>query len=72
MPATQHGEVPTGKYVSLKVAADLLHVDVKTIKNWIKAGHLQGFRINNRLWRVQQDELLSLVTPIRTTHAGKQ
>ncbi|WP_216917814.1 helix-turn-helix domain-containing protein [Nocardia noduli] len=58
--STQSAEVPTG-LINLKTAASLIDVDVKTLKNWIKAGRIRGFRINGRLWRVQRDELLGLV-----------
>ncbi|MFD0362743.1 helix-turn-helix domain-containing protein [Nocardia sp. GCM10030253] len=49
--------------INLRTAAALVAVDVKTIKNWIKAGDLQGFLVNGRMWRVQRDELLGLVRP---------
>lgn len=52
------------RLINLKTAASLIDVDVKTIKNWIKAGHLQGFLVNGRMWRVQRDELLSLIRPV--------
>ncbi|MFE3057113.1 helix-turn-helix domain-containing protein [Nocardia sp. NPDC059239] len=50
--------------ISLKTAAELVEVDSKTIKNWIKAGVLQGFRVNDRLWRVNRDEVLALARPV--------
>ncbi|MGW4365429.1 helix-turn-helix domain-containing protein [Nocardia takedensis] len=53
-------DMPTG-LINLKTAASLIDVDVKTLKNWIKAGRLRGFRVNERLWRVQRDELLGLI-----------
>lgn len=56
--------------ISLKTAAALVEVDAKTIKNWIKAGDLQGFRINGRMWRVNRDELLALARPILADHSG--
>ncbi|MFE3222906.1 helix-turn-helix domain-containing protein [Nocardia sp. NPDC059228] len=50
--------------ISLKTAAELVEVDSKTIRNWIKAGVLQGFRVNDRLWRVNRDEVLALARPV--------
>ncbi|MEU7633845.1 helix-turn-helix domain-containing protein [Nocardia sp. NPDC049220] len=57
---TQSADTPTG-LINLKTAASLIDVDVKTLKNWIKAGRIRGFLVNGRLWRVQRDELLGLV-----------
>lgn len=52
------------RLISLKTAAALVDVDAKTIRNWIAAGHLRGFRINGHLLRVNHAELLALVRPI--------
>ncbi|WP_433759900.1 helix-turn-helix domain-containing protein [Nocardia sp. CA-135398] len=52
------------KLISLKTAAALVDVDPKTIRNWIAAGQLQGFRVNARMLRVNRDELLALVQPV--------
>ncbi|MEV0294211.1 helix-turn-helix domain-containing protein [Nocardia sp. NPDC050710] len=49
--------------ISLKTAAALVDVDTKTIRNWIAAGDLSGFRVNGRLLRVERDELLALIQP---------
>ncbi|MEV6562926.1 helix-turn-helix domain-containing protein [Nocardia sp. NPDC051756] len=52
--------IPTG------VAASLVHVDAKTITNWIKTGELRGWLVNGRRYRVRRSEVLSLVQPIAT------
>ncbi|MFC8046533.1 MULTISPECIES: helix-turn-helix domain-containing protein [Nocardia] len=52
------------RLISLKTAASLVDVDAKTIRNWISAGHLRGFRINGHLLRVNHAELLALVQPV--------
>ncbi|MBF6229491.1 helix-turn-helix domain-containing protein [Nocardia abscessus] len=52
--------------ISLKTAAALVDVDTKTIRNWIAAGDLNGFRVNGRLLRVERDELLALIRPAVT------
>ncbi|BDT95939.1 MULTISPECIES: helix-turn-helix domain-containing protein [Nocardia] len=52
------------RLISLKTAANLVDVDAKTIRNWIAAGHLRGFRINGHLLRVNHAELLALVQPV--------
>ncbi|MGA6209319.1 helix-turn-helix domain-containing protein [Nocardia testacea] len=49
--------------ISVRTAAALIDVDAKTIRNWIAAGDLSGFRVNGRLIRVERDELLGLVRP---------
>ncbi|MFI9636621.1 helix-turn-helix domain-containing protein [Nocardia sp. NPDC051929] len=57
--------------ISLKTAAALVDVDTKTIRNWIAAGDLNGFRVNGRLLRVERDELLALIRPAATViHGG--
>ena len=63
------GGAPRG-LISLRTAAALVDVDPKTIRNWISAGHLQGFRVNSRLLRVDRGELLALVQPVATTPDG--
>ncbi|MEU5760370.1 helix-turn-helix domain-containing protein [Nocardia sp. NPDC047648] len=57
--------------ISLKTAAALVDVDTKTIRNWIAAGDLNGFRVNGRLLRVERDEVLALIRPAATVvHGG--
>ncbi|MEV6322428.1 helix-turn-helix domain-containing protein [Nocardia sp. NPDC051787] len=56
--------------ISLKTAAALIDVDTKTIRNWIAAGDLNGFRVNGRLLRVERDELLALIRPAATVING--
>ncbi|WP_280413773.1 helix-turn-helix domain-containing protein [Nocardia carnea] len=58
------------RLISLKTAAALVDVDAKTIRNWISAGHLRGFRINGHLLRVNHAELLALVQPVGADLAG--
>lgn len=56
-------EAPRG-LISLKTAAALMDVDPKTIRNWISAGHLRGYRVNARMLRVDRNELMALVEPL--------
>ncbi|WP_069167248.1 helix-turn-helix domain-containing protein [Nocardia altamirensis] len=49
--------------ISLKSAAALIDVDTKTIRNWIAAGDLAGFRVNGHLLRVERDAVLALIRP---------
>ncbi|MFC9995833.1 helix-turn-helix domain-containing protein [Nocardia sp. NPDC127526] len=55
--------------ISLKTAAALIEVDPRTIKNWIKSGDLQGFRMKGRMWRVDHEELLALARPVVPEHS---
>ena len=56
--------------ISLKTAAALVDVDTKTIRNWIAAGDLNGFRVNGRLLRVERDELVALIRPTALVSEG--
>ncbi|MFI5716069.1 helix-turn-helix domain-containing protein [Nocardia sp. NPDC051750] len=55
------------RLISLKTAASLVDVDAKTIRNWIHAGQLRGFRVNGHLLRVNHAELLALVQPVASS-----
>ncbi len=56
--------------ISLKSAAALVDVDTKTIRNWIAAGDLAGFRVNGHLLRVERDEVLALIQPTSVAVSG--
>ncbi|MFJ9365427.1 helix-turn-helix domain-containing protein [Nocardia sp. NPDC101769] len=56
--------------ISLKTAAALVEVDPRTIKNWIKSGDLQGFRVKGRMWRIDREELLGLARPVAPKPTG--
>ncbi|MCP9621581.1 helix-turn-helix domain-containing protein [Nocardia otitidiscaviarum] len=53
--------------ISLKKAAALVDVDRKTIRHWIDAGLLQGYKLNGNMWRVNLHEVLALARPVITT-----
>ncbi|MBF6229347.1 helix-turn-helix domain-containing protein [Nocardia beijingensis] len=50
--------------IPASTAASLIHVDAKTIKNWIKTGDLRGWLVNGRHYRVRRSDVLSLVQPV--------
>lgn len=52
--------------IPASTAASLVHVDAKTIKNWVKAGELRGWLVNGRHYRVRRSEVLGLVQPVAT------
>ncbi|MGY2061690.1 helix-turn-helix domain-containing protein [Nocardia gipuzkoensis] len=55
--------------VSLKKAAALVDVQPQTIRNWIAAGLLQGYKLN-QLWRVDRREVLALARPVAVDPSG--
>ncbi|MGW4247973.1 helix-turn-helix domain-containing protein [Nocardia sp. NPDC004722] len=59
-----------GNLISVKVAAELVGMSPQTIRNLIKDGDLEGFRIKKGPWRVDPDELLDLVQPARPASSG--
>lgn len=56
--------------ISLKKAAALVDVDRKTIRHWIAAGHLQGYKLNGHMWRVSSREVLALARPVASLESG--
>lgn len=42
---------------SLQQAADLLGVNVMTVRRWIKKDTIRAFRAGKKLWRVPLDEI---------------
>ncbi|MFF0547217.1 helix-turn-helix domain-containing protein [Nocardia thailandica] len=57
--------------IPTSVAAALVHVDAKTITNWIKAGDLQGWTVNGRHYRVRRSQVLSLIQPVAPTNGDR-
>lgn len=51
-------------YITLCDAAEMLSVDVKTVRKRIAQGELNGYRLGGRVIRVAQDEVLALLKPI--------
>ncbi|QLY34492.1 helix-turn-helix domain-containing protein [Nocardia huaxiensis] len=56
--------------MSLRDAAALAQVDIKTVRRWINGGHLNGYRMGPRLLRVERSELLAIAKPIPTASSG--
>jgi len=51
--------------LGLNEAAEHLGVNPRTIRRYIAAGRLTGYRVGPRLIKIDLDELESLLTPIR-------
>jgi excisionase family DNA binding protein len=52
------------RLVPIRQAADLLHVDPRTIRRYIAAGLLTAVRIGPRMIRVDRDSLTVLTRPV--------
>ncbi len=48
---------PARRYASVKTAAELFDVDPKTVRRWIAEGLIHGYRIGNRLIKVDLSEI---------------
>jgi excisionase family DNA binding protein len=44
------------KLLTPEQVADILQVSVKTVKNWLRAGKLQGIK-TGQLWRIEPEAL---------------
>nr|WP_246598485.1 helix-turn-helix domain-containing protein [Nocardia tengchongensis] len=72
MTQRQTGDMraPTGQLISLREAAALAKVDIKTIRRWIDGGHLTAYRMGPRLLRVERSELLAVAKPVPASFSG--
>ena len=59
------------RLVSIAQASDYADVNPKTIRRWIAAGHLPGYRMGPRLLKVDLNELDAMLRPIATA-GGEQ
>lgn len=60
------------KFASLATAADIAGVSVKSIRRYIAAGRITGYRVGPRMIRVNIAELQDLLAPIPTGAAQSQ
>ena len=58
------------RYVSLAEAAVYLGVNIRTIRRQIADGRLTGYRLGDRLIRIDLDELDAAMRPIPAAKAG--
>jgi excisionase family DNA binding protein len=61
--ARMHPDKPNRRWASFKEAAEYLGVTVQTIRQMIAAGKLRGYRVNQRLYRVDLNELDAALEP---------
>ena len=62
---TPENERPYGvdpnKLYPMEFAAELLSVEKKLIRWWIKKGVIEGIRLPNRAWRIRGIEIIRLI-----------
>lgn len=63
---TAHDEKPTRRLEPIPAAAAYLGVSAKTIRRYIAAGRVTGYRTGPRLIRVDLNELDAMLSPIPT------
>ncbi|MEH6820909.1 MAG: helix-turn-helix domain-containing protein [Dietzia psychralcaliphila] len=56
----------SSRLISLQEAGDYYGVSVKTVRRWIAAGRLEGYRVGPRLLRVRLDSLDSATRRLAT------
>ncbi len=52
------------QFASLTVAADIAGVSVKSLRRYIEAGRITGYRVGPRMIRINIAELQELLAPI--------
>lgn len=52
------------KFASLAAAADIAGVSVKSLRRYIAAGRITGYRVGPRMIRVNLNELQDFLAPI--------
>ena len=57
----------TRRLVSIGQASEYADVSSKTIRRWIAAGRVPGYRMGPRLLKVDLNELDAMLRPISTT-----
>lgn len=56
--STVGGAEPLGQYLTSGDIARMLHVDLKTIHNWVAQGHIQGTRTKGRHLRFERNRVV--------------
>jgi excisionase family DNA binding protein len=65
-PKISKGKPQMARYVPIKEAAERYSVTWWTIREWIDVGKITGYRLGDRLIRVDLDEIDGLLKPIPT------
>ena len=48
---------PARRFATVQEAAEIYHIDHKTIRRWIASGLIHGYRVGDRLVRVDLNEV---------------
>ncbi len=62
------GTNPARRLVSLAAAAEYADLSTRTLRRYISAGRLTGYRVGPRLIKIDLNELERLLRPIPTAH----
>ena len=49
------------RFLTVQQAAEQLLVEAKSVRRWIKAGKLKGYRLPGGDWRIDHDDLESML-----------
>lgn len=58
--------------LKLKEVAELLHVDVESVRRWIKKGSLEAFRVGQRSLYVKKKVLETFIESRRVVNVPKE
>lgn len=64
MPRHQNGVAaaqPLRRYASIQAVATMFDVDPMTVRRWIASGLIHGYRVGDRLVKLDLDEVLAKV-----------
>ena len=49
------------RFLTVQQAAEQLLVEAKSVRRWLKAGKLKGYRLPGGDWRIDHDDLESML-----------
>ena len=70
MPRTIPRQPAGRRYASIGQAADYAGVSSRTIRRYIVAGRITGYRVGPKLIKVDLDELDRIIKPVPVAAAG--
>lgn len=62
--------IPDRRLVSIETAGDYVDTCPRTVRNWVAAGLLTGYRVGPRLLRVDLNEVDAMLRPVPTAVAS--
>ena len=60
------------RLLTTQQAAEYLLVESKSIRRWLKAGKLQGYKLPGGDWRISLEDLLAVLNPPMETDENVQ